>query len=316
MASSGQAQESTQWAITLQAAQSQAKAAQEATNSNAPVNVASGDVSGGSNSADQTPSNEANSAPAVNSASTTQDNSQTQDAGSSTCTSGCGGNGQAQQSTQGSITAQYANSAAEATQDAVNANAPVNVAGGSITSGSNSASQTATNNASSAPAVNNASTTQDNNQSPNGGSSSCSVGCGGNGQAQLSSQLSLTLQKAVSQASAKQNAVNANVPVNIAGGTITSGSNSADQTVTNGATSGPAVNNASTTQGNSQTQNAGSSSCAIGCGGNGQAQLSFQGALTAQYANSSADANQNAVNANVPVNIAGGSITGGDNSAD
>ena len=106
------------------------------------------------------------------------------------------------------------------------------------------------------------------------------------------------------------------MPVNIAGGSITSGSNSADQTATNGATSGPAVNEADTTQENTQTQEGGSSSCVIGCGGNGQAQLNCQGALTGQYANSSAEADQNAVNANVPVNIAGGSITGGDNSAD
>src|SRR6476646_1881723 len=57
MAGNGQAQGSTQWAVTLQEAQSQAQAAQNATNSNAPVNVSSSDVYSGANSANQTTTN-------------------------------------------------------------------------------------------------------------------------------------------------------------------------------------------------------------------------------------------------------------------
>ncbi len=107
--------------------------------------------------------------------------------------------------------------------------------------------------------------------------------------------------------------MNANVPVNIAGGNVSGGDNSANQYAANGASSA-AGNSADTTQSNTQDQSAGSS-CLIGCGGAGQAQFSTQNALTAQLAASCATAYQNAVNANVPVNIAGGDVYGGDNSA-
>src|SRR6202008_1175070 len=98
-------------------------------------------------------------------------------------------------------------------------------------------------------------------------------------QAQGNDQWSATLQKAKSDAEANQNAVNANVPVNIAGGDIKGGPskgapNSANQTVGNGALSA-AGNKSDTTQSNDQSQSAGSS-CLIGCGGGGQAQLSDQ----------------------------------------
>ncbi len=43
--------------------------------------------------------------------------------------------------------------------------------------------------------------------------------------------------------------------------------------------------------------------------------MSDQAALTAQLAASKAKADQNAVNANAPVNVAGGDINTGDNSA-
>jgi hypothetical protein len=107
--------------------------------------------------------------------------------------------------------------------------------------------------------------------------------------------------------------VNANVPVNIAGGDIKGGDNSANQTAVNGALSG-AGNKSDTTQSNNQSQSA-SSSCFIGCGGAGQAQINEQGSLTAQLAASCASALQNLVNSNAPVNTAGGDVKGGDNSA-
>ena len=96
--------------------------------------------------------------------------------------------------------------------------------------------------------------------------------------------------------------------------TSTGGDNSANQTAINGALSG-AGNDANTKQSNTQTQTAGGSGCLLGCGGSGQAQINDQQALTAQLALSSAKAKQNAVNANVPVNIAGYNIYGGANSA-
>ena len=83
--------------------------------------------------------------------------------------------------------------------------------------------------------------------------SNCLVGCGGSGQAQLSDQEALTGQLAASCANANQTAVNANVPVNIAGGDIWGGDNSANQFALNGALSG-AGNNAGTTQNGTQTQ--------------------------------------------------------------
>jgi hypothetical protein len=157
---------------------------------------------------------------------------------------------------QSAETEQAAVSSASADQNAVNANVPVNVAGGSILGGSNSANQEASNNAESGPASNGASTTQSNSQTQEAGGSSCTIGCGGAGQSQESCQTSSTEQAAVSSADADQNVVNANVPVNIAGGSIIGGSNSAEQKATNGATSGPASNSATTNQSNSQTQEA------------------------------------------------------------
>ena len=102
--------------------------------------------------------------------------------------------------------------------------------------------------------------------------------------------------------------------MNIAGGDIYGGDNNANQTAINGALSG-AGNYADTKQSNDQTQTAGGSGCLLGCGGSGQAQINDQQALTAQLALSSANAKQNAVNANVPVNIAGYDIYGGANNA-
>ena len=128
-----------------------------------------------------------------------------------------------------------------------------------------------------------------------------------------SGQSAITLQGALSSANADQTAVNANVPVNIGGGNVSGGNNSANQGALNGAGS-LAGNNAGTNQTNTQSQTAGSD-CKVGCGGAGQAQLSGQQAVTGQLAGSSANANQTAVNANVPVNIGAGNVSGGDNSA-
>ncbi len=146
------------------------------------------------------------------------------------------------------------------------------------------------------------------------GGSQGSSGSGGAGQAQQSSQSSATLQAALSQATAKQNAVNANAPVNVAGRDVSTGNNSANQAAGNVALSN-ASNDASTKQDNSQTQSDPSSSGSQGSGGTGQSQMSDQAALTAQFAASKAKADQNAVNANTPVNVAGGDINTGDNSA-
>jgi hypothetical protein len=308
----GQAQESQQFAQSLQAALSQANAFQNAVNGNAPVNKGGKNVTTGNNAANQTPKQRSESE-AENEANTDQDAPQVQKVGSSSCTMGCGGNGQAQQSNQFAETLQAALSQAEANQNAVNGNAPVNIAGGNIMGGNNEANQTATNEAES-EAENEASTNQNNEQTQEIGKSSCMTGCGGNGQAQESQQTALTGQAAISEAQANQNAVNANVPVNVAGGNVTTGNNAANQTSTNSAESS-AENEANTNQNNQQTQSIGSSSCKTGCGGNGQSQESQQTAHTGQLAESQAEANQNTVNANVPVNIAGGSITTGNNEA-
>ncbi|HET9213845.1 MAG TPA: hypothetical protein VFN93_03755, partial [Gaiellaceae bacterium] len=64
---------------------------------------------------------------------------------------------------------------------------------------------------------------------------SCSLGCGGAGQFQAVGQNALTFQNAKADADAKQNAVNANVPVTIAGGSVFGGSSSANQTASNAA---------------------------------------------------------------------------------
>src|SRR5262249_55743714 len=73
-----------------------------------------------------------------------------------------------------------------------------------------------------------------------------------------------------------------------------------------------ASNDADTTQKQDQTQNVGgNSSCYVGCGGAGAAQIGVQSADTQQWAGAAAISKQNAVNANVPVNVAGGDITSG-----
>jgi hypothetical protein len=102
--------------------------------------------------------------------------------------------------------------------------------------------------------------------------------------------------------------VNANVPVSIAGGKVYGGNSSATQNLDNKAKS-KATNDATTNQGAKQNQES-SSKCDWGCGGSGQFQKLDQNANTEQKAKSEANAYQNGVNANVPVSIGGGDVSG------
>jgi len=287
---------------------------QNAVNSNVPVNVAGGNITSGPSSANQIASSEAD-AKASNDADTTQKQKQTQNVDGSSCHVGCGGPGAAQLGVQAANTEQGAASAAISKQNAVNANVPVNVAGGNITSGPSSANQIA-NSEAEAKSSNDADTTQKQDQTQNvGGDSSCYLGCGGAGAAQIGVQAADTQQWAGSAAISKQNAVNANVPVNVAGGDITSGPSSANQ-IANSEAEAKSSNDADTTQKQDQTQNVGGDpSCLAGCGGAGGFQLGIQKADTQQWAGSFALSDQNAVNANTPVNVAGGNITSGPSSA-
>jgi hypothetical protein len=310
----GAAQIGAQLSDTNQDAKALAVSDQNAVNSNVPVNVAGGNITSGPSSANQIANSEAE-AKASNDADTTQKQTQTQNVDGSSCHVGCGGPGAAQLGVQAANTEQGAASAAISKQNAVNANVPVNVAGGNITSGPSSANQIA-NSEAEAKSSNDADTTQKQDQTQNvGGDSSCYLGCGGAGAAQIGVQAADTQQWAGSAAISKQNAVNANVPVNVAGGDITSGPSSANQ-IANSEAEAKSSNDADTTQKQDQTQNVGGDpSCLAGCGGAGGFQLGIQKADTQQWAGSFALSDQNAVNANTPVNVAGGNITSGPSSA-
>jgi hypothetical protein len=310
----GAAQIGAQLSDTNQNAGALAVSDQNAVNANVPVNVAGGNITSGPSSANQLANSEAE-AKASNDADTTQKQTQTQNVDGSSCHVGCGGAGAAQIGVQAANTQQDAKAAAISKQNAVNANVPVNVAGGNITSGPSSANQLA-NSEAEAKSSNDADTTQKQDQTQNvGGSSSCKIGCGGAGGFQAGVQLADTTQSAGSLAVSKQNAVNANVPVNVAGGNITSGPSSANQ-LANSEAEAKSSNDADTTQKQDQTQNVGgNSSCYFGCGGAGGAQIGVQSASTDQWAGAAAISKQNAVNANVPVNVAGGNITSGPSSA-
>src|SRR2546421_2435385 len=227
---------------------------------------------------------------------------------------GEGGAGALQAGVQSASTDQQAGAAAISKQDATNANTPTNIAGGNVAAGPSSANQLASSEAE-AKASNDADTSQKQNQDQTVGDGSCSAGCGGAGAAQIGAQLSDTNQNAGALAVSDQNAVNANVPVNVAGGNITSGPSSANQ-LANSEAEAKASNDADTTQTQDQTQYVGgSSSCKAGCGGAGGFQLGIQKADTQQWAGAFALSDQNAVNANAPVNVAGGNITSGPSSA-
>ena len=226
---------------------------------------------------------------------------------------GSGGPGGAQAGVQAASTAQGALGVALSHQNAVNANVPVSIAGGNITSGPSSATQTATSNAN-ADVSNKAKTDQDQTLNQNIGGSGCRAGCGGAGGFQAGVQAADTKQIAVGVAKSDQNAVNANVPVNIAGGNINSGPSSATQTATSTA-SADVKNKSKTDQDQTQNQNIGGSGCYAGCGGSGGFQLGVQKADTGQLALGLAKSDQNAVNGNAPVSIAGGDINSGPSSA-
>jgi len=116
-------------------------------------------------------------------------------------------------------------------------------------------------------------------------------------------------QGAPAQSTAGQDASNLGLPIDITGIAIPTApsSSSASQDASNKA-SADASNKSSTDQSATATQTGGSSSCSSGCGGAGQAQAIDQSAQTKQDADADANAKQNAVNANVPVSIAGGSV--------
>jgi hypothetical protein len=183
-----------------------------------------------------------------------------------------------------------------------------------VQGGSSTASQDASNKAS-ADSSNHSNTSQDATATQTGGSVSCYSGCGGGGQEQNVDQSALTKQNANSDAKAKQNAVNANVPLGITGYDVSGGSDpSADQTATNKADA-DSSNKSKTDQSATATQTAGDSHCFSGCGGNSQEQNVIQDGKTKQNADSDAKAKQNAVNGDSPVLAVGGDPSGDSSSA-
>ena len=309
----GGAQAGVQAASTAQGALGVALSHQNAVNANVPVSIAGGNITSGPSSATQTATSNAN-ADVSNKAKTDQDQTLNQNIGGSGCKAGCGGAGGFQAGVQAADTKQIAVGVAKSDQNAVNANVPVNIAGGNVNSGPSSATQTATSTANT-DVKNKSKTDQDQTLNQNiGGSGSCKAGCGGAGGFQAGVQAADTKQAAVGIAKSDQNAVNANVPVNIAGGNVNSGPSSATQTATSTA-SADVKNKSKTDQDQTQNQNIGGSGCYAGCGGSGGFQLGVQKADTGQLALGLAKSDQNAVNGNAPVSIAGGDITSGPSSA-
>ncbi len=316
-------QAGVQNAETNQLAAGVAHSDQNAVNANVPVSIAGGNVNSGPSSATQTASSSANT-DVSNKAKTDQDQSLHQNIGGGSCSLGCGGAGGFQAGIQDAQTNQLAVGVAKSDQNAVNANVPVSIAGGNVSSGPSSATQTATSNATT-DVSNKAKTDQDQHLSQNIGGGSCLAGCGGPGGFQLGVQKADTNQAAIGIAKSDQNAVNANVPVSIAGGNVSSGPSSATQTATSDATT-DVSNKAKTDQDQSLHQNLGDrwcgcegrdmkTQCVAGCGGAGGFQLGVQKADTNQDAAGAAFSDQNAVNSNTPVSTAGGNIYSGPSSA-
>src|SRR6476469_6109181 len=147
---------------------------------------------------------------------------------------------------------------------------------------------------------------------------------GGSGGFQAGAQSASTNQAALGAAASYQNAVNANVPVSIAGGNITSGPSSATQTATSNATT-DVSNKAKTDQDQGLKQDIGGKDCgcskdghdglSAGSGGAGGFQAGIQAAETNQWALGISESDQNAVNANAPASTAGGNIASGPSSA-
>src|SRR5919204_396385 len=258
---------------------------------------------------------------------------------------GSGGSGGFQAGVQSADTQQAAAGIAKSDQNAVNANTPVSIAGGDINSGDSSANQEATSTATT-DVSNKAKTDQeqelnqqvghdcgcDSRDGKDGkdGKSGCFAGCGGAGGFQLGIQKADTEQWALGVSKSDQNAVNANTPVSIAGGDVNSGDSSANQEATSTATT-DVSNKAKTDQEQELNQQVGhdcgcdsrdgkdgkdgKSGCFAGCGGPGGFQAGIQSADTEQWALGISKSDQNAVNANTPVSIAGGDINSGDSSA-
>ena len=310
---SGGFQAGAQSASTNQAALGAAASYQNAVNANVPVSIAGGNVTSGPSSATQTATSDATT-DVSNKAKTDQDQHLNQNiGGNSGCYAGCGGAGGFQAGVQNAETNQLAAGVAHSDQNAVNANVPVSIAGGNVNSGPSSATQNASSSANT-DVSNKAKTDQDQSLHQNIGGGSCSLGCGGAGGFQAGIQDAQTNQLAVGVAKSDQNAVNANVPVSIAGGNVSSGPSSATQTATSNATT-DVSNKAKTDQDQHLSQNIGGGSCLAGCGGPGGFQLGVQKADTNQAAIGIAKSDQNAVNANVPVSIAGGNVSSGPSSA-
>src|SRR5262249_51184924 len=225
-------------------------------NAKVPVNIAGGNITSGPSSANQAAVSKAD-ADASNDADTTQKQDQPQNVrGNPSCYVGCGGAGAAQIGVQSADTQQWAGAAATSQQNAVNANVPVNVAGGDITSGPSSANQLAVSKAD-ADASNDADTTQKQHQNQYvGGDPSCSIGCGGPGAAQIGIQKADTQQGAFALGRSLQNAFNSNTPHSVAGGNIYSGPSSANQFAFSFA-DGDASNDADTFQWSKQYQKVG-----------------------------------------------------------
>jgi hypothetical protein len=315
-------QAGVQYANTNQLAAGVAHSDQNAVNANVPVSIAGGNVNSGPSSATQTASSSATT-DVSNNAKTDQDQSLRQNVGGGSCTLGCGGAGGFQAGIQNAQTNQLAAGAAASNQNAVNANVPVSIAGGNVSSGPSSATQTASSNATT-DVSNRAKTDQDQHLSQDIGGGSCLAGCGGPGGFQAGVQNAETNQGALGISHSDQNAVNANVPVSIAGGNVSSGPSSATQTASSNATT-DVSNNAKTDQDQSLHQDIGArwcgcdgrdrKQCVAGCGGAGGFQLGVQKADTNQVAAGAAYSNQNAVNSNTPVSTAGGNIYSGPSSA-
>jgi hypothetical protein len=305
-------QAGAQSASTGQAALGAAVSNQNAVNANVPVSVAGGNVASGPSSATQAATSSATT-DVSNKAKTDQDQNLRQNIGGSGCYAGCGGAGGFQAGIQNANTSQLAAGLASSHQNAVNANVPVSIAGGNVNSGPSSATQNASSSATT-DVSNKAKTDQDQHLSQNIGGSTCRLGCGGAGGFQAGIQDAQTEQLAVGVAKSDQNAVNANVPVSVAGGNIYSGPSSATQNATSTATT-DVSNKAKTDQDQHLSQNIGGGSCLAGCGGAGGFQLGVQKASTEQAAIGIAKSDQNAVNANVPVSVAGGNIYSGPSSA-
>jgi hypothetical protein len=340
---SGGFQAGVQNAGTNQLAIGAAISKQNAVNANVPVSIAGGNVSSGPSTATQNATSTATT-DVSNKAKTDQDQGLKQNIDSgcgcdpkgsdhnSGSSAGSGGDGGFQAGIQNANTNQVALGAAVSKQNAVNANVPVSIAGGNVSSGPSTATQNATSTATT-DVSNKAKTDQDQHLRQNIGSgcgcdskgsydpksssdsSSPSAGSGGDGGFQLGVQNAETNQFAAGLSKSDQNAVNANVPVSIAGGNVSSGPSTATQNATSNATT-DVSNRAKTDQDQGLTQNVGGgSSCLAGCGGAGGFQLGVQKADTNQWAAGAAFSNQNAVNSNTPVSIAGGNVSSGPSTA-